>query len=58
MIINLSQKKIILLKNTFKVVLQYLFNIFILFMTLFYLKHNFILKRELKTCSFENLVET
>ena len=54
---KLSSSKIYLLKNLFKVVLEYLFNVFILFNTVFYLKLNFKLKIDLKMCTFKNLEE-
>ena len=48
------QKKIII--KTFKVVAsQYLFNIVILVNTVFYLKLNFNLKIDPKTCTFKNM---
>ena len=44
------------INNTFKVVLEYLFNVFILFNTVFYLKLNFNLKKiDPKMCTFKNL---
>ena len=46
-----------LLKNIFKVALQCLFNVFILFNTASYLKLNFKLKIEPKMCTFKNLEE-
>ena len=45
------------LTNTFEVALQYLFNVFILFNTVFYLKFNFKLKIDPKICTFKNLEE-
>ena len=42
-----------LLKNTFKVALQYFFNVFILFKTVSYFK----LKIDPKMCTFENQEE-
>ena len=44
----LSSSKFFLLKNIFKVALHYLFNIFILFNTISYLRLNFKLKIDLK----------
>ena len=41
----------------FKVALQYLFNVFIIFNTVSYLKLNFKLKVALKMCTFKNLEE-
>ena len=41
----------------FKVALQYLFNVFILFNTVSYLKLNFKLKVDPKMCIFNNLEE-
>ena len=46
------------MKNTFKVVLQYLFNVFIQFNTVYYLKLSSILKIDPNTCTFKNLYET
>ena len=40
-----------------KVALQYLFNVFILFNTVFYLEHNLKLKIDPKRCTFKNLEE-
>ena len=40
-----------------KVALQYIFNVFILFKTVSYLKHNFKLKIDPKMCTFKNLEE-
>ena len=37
----LSSSKFFLFENTFKVALQYLFNVFMVFNTVFYLKLNF-----------------
>ena len=48
--------KVFLLKNTFKVTLQYLFNVFILFNTVSYIEIN--LKVNPKMCTFKNLEET
>ena len=53
-----SSKIFFLLKNIFKVALQYLFNVFILFNTILYLKLNFKLKIDPKMCTFKNLEET
>ena len=50
---KLSSLKIFLSKNTFEVSLQYLFNVFILFNTVFLLK--FKLKVDPKTRTFKNL---
>ena len=50
-------KKKILLKNTFKVNLQYVFNVFILFNTVSYINLNFKLKIDPKMCIFKNLEE-
>ena len=50
-------QKIHFLKNTFKVALQYLFNVFILFNIVFNLKLNFILKIDQKMRTFKNLDE-
>ena len=44
-----------LLKNTFKVALQYLFNILILLNIVFNHKLNFLLKIDPKKCTFKNL---
>ena len=46
-----------LLKNTFKVALQYLSNVFILFKTVSYFKLNFKLKIDHKMCTFKSLEE-
>ena len=43
--------------NTFGVTLQYLFYVYILFYTIFYLKRNFNLKIDPKMCTFKNLEE-
>ena len=53
----LSLLKLFMLKNIFKVALQYLSNVFILFDTVSYLKLNFKLKVDLKMCTFKNLEE-
>ena len=45
----------IFLVKTFKEALRYLFNVAILFNTVFYHKLNFKLKVDLKTCSFKDL---
>ena len=45
------------MRNTFKIAFQYLFKVVILSKTVFYLKLNFILKINPKTCTFENLEE-
>ena len=47
-----------LLKSIFEIALQYVFNVFMLFLTVFYLKLNFMLKLDPKSCNFENLEET
>ena len=47
--------KIFLSKNIFKLALQYLFNDFILFNAVSYLKLNFKLKIDPKMCTFKNL---
>ena len=47
---------IILLKNTFKISLHYLFSL-ILFNTIFYLKLNFMLKIDPKSFTYKNLEE-
>ena len=44
-----------LLKNTLKIALQYLFNVFVLFKKVFYLKLIFKLKIHQKKCTFKNL---
>ena len=49
--------KTFLLKNTFKVTLQYLINVFILTNTVSYIKFNFKLKIGPEICSFKNLEE-
>ena len=46
-----------LLKNTFKVILQYLFNLYLLFNTVSYIKFNFKLKIDTKMCTLKNLKE-
>ena len=51
----LSSSFFFLLQNTFKVVLQYFFNVFILFNTFSYLRLNFKLKINPKICTFKNL---
>ena len=43
--------------NTFGVALQYLFNVYILFNTVFHLKLNFEIEIDPKTCNFESLEE-
>ena len=43
--------------KTFEVALQCLFNVFILFNTVFYFKLNFKLKIDPKMCTFKNLEE-
>ena len=53
----MSSSKKILVKNIYKVALQYLFNVFILFNTVFYLKLNFKLKIDPKMNTFKNLEE-
>ena len=53
----LSSSKTFLLKNTFEVAVQHLFNVVILFNTVFYLKLSFKLKIDPKTCTFKNLEE-
>ena len=53
----LSSLSIFLTKNIFKVASQYLFNVFILFNTVSYLKHNFKLQIGPKMCTFKNLEE-
>ena len=50
-------QKISLLKNTFEVTLHDLFNIFILFNKVSYIKLNFKLKIDSKMCTFKNLKE-
>ena len=49
----MSSSKLLL----FKVALQYLFNVFILFNTVSYLKHNYKLKIDPKLCILKNLEE-
>ena len=49
--------KNVLLKNTFKVAFQYLFNVVILLNIVFNLKLNLKLKTDPKTCTFKNLEE-
>ena len=44
-------------KNTFKEALRYLVNILILFNRVFYLKLNYMLKIDPKTCNFKTLKE-
>ena len=46
-----------LLKNTFKVTLQYLFNVFILFNTVSYIEITLKLKIGPTMCTFKNLEE-
>ena len=53
----LSSLKKFIIKNTFKVTLQYLFNVFILFFTVSYLKLNFYLKIDPQMGTFKNLEE-
>ena len=43
-----------LLKDTFKVTLQYLFNVLIVFNKVSYFKFNLKLKKDPKMCSFKN----
>ena len=50
-------QKFFLLKNTFEVPLQYLFKVFILLDTIFYLELNFKIKIDQKICTFKNLEE-
>ena len=50
-------QKLFLLKNTFEVALQYLFNVFIIFNTASFLKLNFKLKIDQKMYTFNNLEE-
>ena len=45
------------IKYTFEIALQYLFNVFILYNTIFYLKLNFKLKIDPKMCTFKSLEE-
>ena len=54
---NVFHHQHFLLKNTFKVALEYLFNVFILFKTVSYLKLNLKLKVDPKMCTFKNLEE-
>ena len=49
--------KFFLLLNTFKVALQYYFNVFVLFNTVFYLILKFKLKIDPNMCTFKNLEE-
>ena len=49
--------KSFLLKNISEVALQYLFNVFILYNIISYLKLNFKLKIDLKMCILKNLEE-
>ena len=49
--------KIFFLKNTLKVALKYLSNVFILFNIVLNLKLNFLLKIDLKMGTFKNLEE-
>ena len=51
----MSSSKFFLLKNTFQVTIQYLFNVFILINTASYIKLNFKLKIDPKMCTFKNL---
>ena len=51
----MSSSKFFLLKNTFQVTIQYLFNVFILINTASYIKLNFKLKIDPKMCTFRNL---
>ena len=44
-----------LLKNTLKVALQYLYNLFILFKTVYYFQLNLKLKIDPKMCTFKNM---
>ena len=53
----LSSSKILLVKNTFKVTLQYFFNVFILFNEVSYIEVNLKLKIDPKLCTFKNLEE-
>ena len=53
----LSSSKFFLLKNTFKVTLQYVFNVFILFNTISYIEINLKLKIDPKMFIFKNLEE-
>ena len=50
-------QNLFLLKNIFKVSLQYFFNVFVLFKTISYLKLDLKLKIDPKMCTFKNLVE-
>ena len=51
------RQKISLLKNTFEVTLHDLFNVFILFNKVSYIKLNFKLKIDSKMCTFKNQEE-
>ena len=53
----LLTSKVFLFKNTLKVALQYLFNVFILFKTVSYFKFNYKLKLDPKVFTFKNLEE-
>ena len=53
----LSSSNNFLFENTFKVALQYLFNVFILLNIVSYLKLNFKLEIDPKMCIFKNLEE-
>ena len=53
----MSSSNNLLLKNTFKVTLQYLFNVFILFNTVSYIEITLKLKIDPKMCTFNNLEE-
>ena len=55
--IFLSSPKKVLIKKTFKVTLQYLFNVFIQFNTVSFIKVNFELEIDPKMITFENLEE-
>ena len=48
-------QKLFLLKNIFKRAFHYLYNVFILFNSVSYLRLNFKLKIDPKMCSFKNL---
>ena len=54
---NLSSSKNFFFKNTFKVAIQYLFIVLLVFNIIFYLKLYFKLKIDPKMCSFNNLEE-
>ena len=54
----MSSPKIFLLKTTFKVTIQYLFNVFSLYNKVSYIKLIFKLKIDPKMCTFKNLEET